>query len=249
MAVAMITESSSFAKEVLQARGSCLVSFRAAACLPSQQIAPAIEDVAKDLDGQAKFVAVDVGEDDWRENAILREQNITRLPVVMLFEDGKVTDFIGGATSKEAIAEMVAGKRKALTEGRTKPAAPKKPVAATRAADFERTVLGSDSPVLVHFHSAACRQSLQLLPEVESVAAELDAKTKVVRLDFNKENAPLFERFGVRRLPTLALFRDGEVVDQIFGAMTGGAKVGDRLASCVNLTTAQNIRQLVEGGA
>ena len=47
MAVATITESSSFAKEVLQARGSCLVSFRAAACLPSQQIAPAIEDVAK----------------------------------------------------------------------------------------------------------------------------------------------------------------------------------------------------------
>jgi NAD(P)-dependent dehydrogenase (short-subunit alcohol dehydrogenase family) len=83
----------------------------------------------------------------------------------------------------------------------------------------------------------------------ESVAAELGGKAKVVRLDFNKENAPLFERFGVRRLPTLAVFRDGEIVDQIFGAMTGGAKVGDRLASCVNLTTAQNIAQMVEGGA
>lgn len=249
MAVATITESSSFSKEVLEDKSRVLVSFRAAGCLPAVQMAPAIEEVAKDLGGETKVVAVDVAEDDWRENAILREQNITRLPVVMLFEGGELTDFIGGATSKEAIAEMVAGKRKALTAGSAKPAAPKKPVAAARAADFERTVLESDGAVLVHFHSAACRQSLQLLPEVESVAAELDAKAKVVRLDFNKENAPLFERFGVNRLPTLALFRDGKVVDQIFGAMTGGAKVGDRLASCVNLTTAQNIAQMVEGGA
>ena len=248
MAIATITESSSFAKEVLEDSSRVLVSFRAAGCLPSRQMLPALEEAAKELEGEAKFVAVDVGEDDWRENAILREQNITRLPVVMLFEGGKVADFIGGSTTKKAIAEMVAGKRKALTAGSAKAAAPKKPVVAARAADFERTVLGADGAVLVHFHSAACRQSLQLLPEVESVAAELDAKAKVVRLDFNKENAPLFERFGVKRLPTLALFRDGEIVDQIFGAMTGGAKVGDRLASCVNLTTAQNIAQMVEGG-
>jgi thioredoxin 1 len=249
MAVATITESSSFAKEVLEDRSRVLVSFRAAGCLPSRQMVPAIEEVAKDLGGKVKFVAVDVAEDDWSTNAILREQNITRLPVVMLFEGGKVKDFIGGSTSKAAIAEMAAGKRKRLTAGRAKRAAPKKPVVAARAGDFKRTVLESDSPVLVHFHSAACRQSLALLPEVESIAAELDAKAKVVRLDFDKENAPLFERFGVHRLPTLALFRDGKVVDQIFGAMTGGAKVGDRLASCVNLTTVQNIAQMVEGGA
>jgi thioredoxin 1 len=249
MAVATIAKSSSFAKEVLQDKSRVLVSFRAAGCLPSRQMVPAIEEVAKDLGGKAKFVAVDVAEDDWRTNAILREHNITRLPVVMLFEGGKVTDFIGGSTSKEAITEMVAGKRRALTAGSAKRAAPKKPVAAARAADFERTVLRSDGPVLVHFHSAACRQSLQLLPEVESVAAKLDPKAKVVRLDFDEESAPLFERFGVHRLPTLALFRGGKIVDQIFGAMTGGAKVGDRLASCVNLTTAQNITQMVEGGA
>jgi hypothetical protein len=67
-----------------------------------------------ELLGKAKFVAVDIAEDDGQTNAILREQNIKRLPVVMLFEGGKVKDFIGGATTNEAIAEMVAGKRKAL---------------------------------------------------------------------------------------------------------------------------------------
>src|SRR5436190_15370998 len=103
MAIATITESSSFAKEVLEDRSRVLVSFRAAGCLPSRQMLPAIEEAAKELGGEAKFVAVEVGEDDWRENAILREHNITRLPVVMLFEDGKVTDFIGGSTSKKAI--------------------------------------------------------------------------------------------------------------------------------------------------
>jgi thioredoxin 1 len=249
MAVATITEPSSFAEKVLRDEGRVLVSFRAAGCLASQQLIPAIDELAKELDDNAKVVAVDVKEEDWRENAILREHNIKRLPVVMLFEGGKLSDFIGGTTTKKAIAEMVAGKRTPPSKVKADPAAKraiKKPVLAVDAKSFDREVLQSDRPVLVHFHAAWCRQSLELLPEVEAVAKQLDARAKVVQVEFAADNAELLERFGVVRVPTLALYRGGEVVDQIFGAMKGGAKVGARARSCVGLTTAENIGQMVE---
>ncbi len=248
MAAATITESSSFAKEVA-GDGPVLVSFRARGCLPSVQMAPAIDELAKDLDGKAKVLAVEVGEDDWRENEILREHKITRLPVVMLFEGGTVRDFIGGTTTKKAVADMVAGKRKPARDVKADPKA-KKATATVRdvsAASFDREVLKADGAVLVHVHAAWCRQSLELLPEVETIAKKLEANAKVVRVEFAADNADLLEKLGIARVPTLALFRDGEVVDQIFGAMKGGAKVGVRATSCVNLTTAQNISQMVEG--
>ena len=140
MGVATMTDRE-FAKEVLGHDAPVLVAFRANWCQPSQELLPVVEEVAAEFKGRAKFVSVDVS-DDPRANKMCRQYRVTRLPVVMLFEEGRVKDFIGGATSRDAIAEMV--------EGRLKP------VHDVGAHNFGVEVLQSRIPVLAHFAAAWC---------------------------------------------------------------------------------------------
>src|SRR4051794_14720725 len=183
MAVSMITEPSSF-EEVRRDEGPIVVAFRAAGCLASQQLIPAVESLAEKYDGKARVVAVDI-EGDWRQNKIMRMYNQTRLPVVMLLERGEVKDLIGGATTKKELAAMVDRRLK--------------PVRDVSVLDFDAEVLKEERPVLVHFHAAWCAQSLEIAPHVESVATRLGRRAKVVRVEFGGENAALCSRYGVLR--------------------------------------------------
>jgi thioredoxin-like negative regulator of GroEL len=71
-------------------------------------------------------------------------------------------------------------------------------------------------------------------------------RARVVRVEFGPETARLCARFGVERVPTTALFVDGQMVDQILGAMQGGTKVSDVRSSCVGLTSLENLTKMVE---
>ena len=82
---------------------------------------------------------------------------------------------------------------------------------------FEDEVLKADLPVLVDFWAEWCGPCKIVSPTVEALADEYDGKVKFVKLD-TEENFDIPDRYGIRSLPTLMIFKGGQQVDQIFGA-------------------------------
>jgi thioredoxin 1 len=69
---------------------------------------------------------------------------------------------------------------------------------------------------LVDFWAAWCGPCRALAPKLEEVALEVKGKAKIVKVDTDA-NGELAAQFGIRSIPTLILFKNGEVVDQIMG--------------------------------
>ena len=84
-------------------------------------------------------------------------------------------------------------------------------------ATFEEEVINADTPVLVDFWADWCAACKIIAPIVEELAEEYDGKLKFVKVD-TEENFDTPDRYGIRGLPALLVFKGGEQVDQIFGA-------------------------------
>jgi thioredoxin 1 len=84
---------------------------------------------------------------------------------------------------------------------------------------FESEVLQSEKAVLVDFWAEWCGPCRMMLPVVESLAAEYESSASVVKLNVD-ENPSVAQRYGVRGIPTLILFKDGEEVERVVGAST-----------------------------
>lgn len=84
--------------------------------------------------------------------------------------------------------------------------------------NFESEVEKSTVPVLVDFWAAWCGPCRALAPTVEQIAEEYDGKLKVGKLDVDA-NGSLSARFSIRGIPTLLLFKDGQVKEQLVGAV------------------------------
>ncbi|MBP1608185.1 MAG: trxA [Acidobacteria bacterium] len=84
---------------------------------------------------------------------------------------------------------------------------------------FETEVLNSPVPVLVDFWAAWCAPCRMLAPVVEAIAEKYDGKAKIVKLNVD-ENALTSGKYNIRGIPTLLLFKDGEVKEQIVGNTT-----------------------------
>lgn len=84
--------------------------------------------------------------------------------------------------------------------------------------NFESEVINSDVPVLVDFWAEWCAPCRTIAPAIEEIADEYDGKAKVGKLDVDNNQQVAME-YGIRSIPTLLIFKNGEVAEQIIGAV------------------------------
>ena len=82
--------------------------------------------------------------------------------------------------------------------------------------NFEQEVLGSDKPVLVDFWAEWCAPCRMIAPAVEAIAGEYAGRAKVGKLNVD-DNQSVTSRYNIRSIPTLLVFKNGEIKEQLVG--------------------------------
>jgi len=85
-------------------------------------------------------------------------------------------------------------------------------------ASFEQDVLNSEIPVLVDFWAPWCGPCRMVAPVVDEIAEQYDGKVKVVKLNTD-ENPGIAGQYNIRSIPTLMIFKNGQRVEQVVGAV------------------------------
>jgi thioredoxin 1 len=83
---------------------------------------------------------------------------------------------------------------------------------------FDKEVLQSDKPVLVDFWAEWCGPCKMIAPAIAELANEYEGKAKIAKLDVDHNNDSAI-KFGIRSIPALLIFKGGEKVDEIIGAV------------------------------
>ena len=96
-----------------------------------------------------------------------------------------------------------------------------KNIVAANDLNFDEAVLNSDTPVLVDFAATWCGPCKMIAPLVEQLADEYVGRAKVAKVDID-ESPGTASRFGIRGVPTLLVFKGGQVVAQRVGAAPKG---------------------------
>lgn len=84
--------------------------------------------------------------------------------------------------------------------------------------NFQSEVLNSDKPVLVDFWAEWCGPCRMVGPIVDEIASEYDGRVSVGKLNVD-ENPDVPSKYGIRSIPTLMVFKNGELVEKIVGAV------------------------------
>jgi len=84
--------------------------------------------------------------------------------------------------------------------------------------NFSDEVLSSDKPVLVDFWAEWCGPCRKIGPVVDELSTEYEGKAKIGKVNVD-DNPEVSVKYGIRSIPALLIFKNGEVVDQIIGAV------------------------------
>jgi thioredoxin 1 len=85
-------------------------------------------------------------------------------------------------------------------------------------ANFKEEVLDNELPVLVDFWAPWCGPCRMVAPVVDEISQQYEGKVKVVKLNTD-ENPAIASQYGIRSIPTLMIFKDGQRVDMVVGAV------------------------------
>lgn len=85
--------------------------------------------------------------------------------------------------------------------------------------DFETSVLSSDKPTLVDFWATWCGPCRMIAPSVEAVAEQFADKANVMKMDVDN-NMMVPQKFGIKGIPTLILFKNGAEQERVVGAVS-----------------------------
>jgi len=207
-------------------------------CAPCGQLNPTLDKLASDYAGKLLFAKVDAGS----EPDLLERFEITNLPGLVFVKNGSAQATAYGNISEAALRSwcdylvsggthptIPSGPSIALSPGAgarpTSAPAPSpaanaqkgggKPITLTDA-NFAQVING-DLPVLVDFWAPWCGPCRMVAPTVEALAQEYDGKLVVGKLNID-DNQMTASRYGIMSIPTLFIFRNGQVVDQMVGA-------------------------------
>ena len=84
--------------------------------------------------------------------------------------------------------------------------------------NFQEQVLNSSTPVLLDFFANWCGHCQKLLPVLDEVAGDLDGKVQIMKINAD-ENRDMAQKFAVKGLPTMILFKGGAEIDRLVGYM------------------------------
>ncbi|MCE2503067.1 MAG: thioredoxin [Chlorobi bacterium] len=102
-------------------------------------------------------------------------------------------------------------------------------------ANFEQEVLQSDKPVLVDFWAAWCGPCLAIAPMIDELATEMEGTAKVGKVDIDN-NPTVAVNYGIRAIPTLLIFNNGEVAEQLVGGTVRKGDLADKLNNLAGVT-------------
>ncbi|MBN9683648.1 thioredoxin [Corallococcus sp. NCSPR001] len=92
------------------------------------------------------------------------------------------------------------------------------PINATTDATFQQDVLDCAPPVMVYFWAPWCGPCRMMAPVLEEIGMEYTDRARVLKLDTD-ENPIVASRFGIRSIPTTLVFKGGQLVDSVIGAV------------------------------